>query len=384
MLAGPVARALGRHRQPRPRHLLPHAGRHPAVGRAGACSPRSSRSCRPGPRHLRRCSSGRGSDGVITWVVNIAVAFPGLLLALFFAVIFGVGCAGRGARHRLRRRARRSPGSPRRWSPVSPRATTSRPRGSPASAGSGCSSRHVLPNIGEPLIVNATIGAGGALLAFAGLSFLGLGVQPPAYDWGRLLGDGLRASTSTRSPPSLPASPWSSPGSRSTCSARRSRARARHRPPRTRSRRRLTTVAARRRRDPARRRAAAGDADAVLDVREPARQLPRAAGPVRPVRGISFTIAPRRGRRHRRRVRLGQVADRARDRPAGRAARARSNAEPARASSASRPARRATPRAHRRLLGTSLAMVFQDPMTSFNPTKRMGGQLAEVAASTRA
>ena len=33
----------------------------------------------------------------------------------------------------------------------------------------------------------------------------------------------------------------------------------------------------------------------------------------------------------------------------------------------------------RRLLGTSLAMVFQDPMTSFNPTRRIGGQLAEVA-----
>ena len=33
----------------------------------------------------------------------------------------------------------------------------------------------------------------------------------------------------------------------------------------------------------------------------------------------------------------------------------------------------------RRLLGTSLAMVFQDPMTSFNPTRRIGRQLAEVA-----
>ena len=51
--------------------------------------------------------------------------------------------------------------------------------------------RHILPNIGEPLIVNATIGAGGALLAFAGLSFIGLGVQPPEYDWGRLMMEGL-------------------------------------------------------------------------------------------------------------------------------------------------------------------------------------------------
>ena len=35
--------------------------------------------------------------------------------------------------------------------------------------------------------------------------------------------------------------------------------------------------------------------------------------------------------------------------------------------------------AQRHLLGTSLAMVFQDPMTSFNPTRRIGAQLAEVA-----
>ena len=52
-------------------------------------------------------------------------------------------------------------------------------------------SRHLLPNMAEPLIVNGTLGAGGVLLAFAALSFLGLGVQLPAYDWGRLLGEGL-------------------------------------------------------------------------------------------------------------------------------------------------------------------------------------------------
>ena len=40
---------------------------------------------------------------------------------------------------------------------------------------------------------------------------------------------------------------------------------------------------------------------------------------------------------------------------------------------------RVEPAAQRHLLGTSLAMVFQDPMTTFNPTERMGGQLAEVA-----
>ena len=51
--------------------------------------------------------------------------------------------------------------------------------------------RHVLPNIAEPLIVNVTISTGSALLSFAGLSFLGLGVQSPRYDWGKLMQDGL-------------------------------------------------------------------------------------------------------------------------------------------------------------------------------------------------
>ena len=51
--------------------------------------------------------------------------------------------------------------------------------------------RHVLPNIAEPLLLNITGAIGAALLAFSALSFLGLGVQPPFYDWGRLLNEGL-------------------------------------------------------------------------------------------------------------------------------------------------------------------------------------------------
>lgn len=39
--------------------------------------------------------------------------------------------------------------------------------------------------------MNASISAGGSLIAFAGLSFLGLGVQAPDADWGRLLNEGL-------------------------------------------------------------------------------------------------------------------------------------------------------------------------------------------------
>ncbi len=52
--------------------------------------------------------------------------------------------------------------------------------------------RHILPNIIQPLIVQSAIGMAGAVLAEATLSFLGLGVPPPAASWGSML-DGARS-----------------------------------------------------------------------------------------------------------------------------------------------------------------------------------------------
>ena len=50
--------------------------------------------------------------------------------------------------------------------------------------------RHVLPNVINPVIVMATLGLAGAILAEAALSFLGLGVQPPTPSWGSMLDAG--------------------------------------------------------------------------------------------------------------------------------------------------------------------------------------------------
>lgn len=50
--------------------------------------------------------------------------------------------------------------------------------------------RHVLPNIAAPLIVQTSLSLAFAILSEAALSFLGLGVQPPAPSWGRMLFDG--------------------------------------------------------------------------------------------------------------------------------------------------------------------------------------------------
>jgi peptide/nickel transport system permease protein len=50
--------------------------------------------------------------------------------------------------------------------------------------------KHILPNGLSPILVSATMGIGGAILIESGLSFLGLGVQPPTPSWGSLLSAG--------------------------------------------------------------------------------------------------------------------------------------------------------------------------------------------------
>jgi ABC-type dipeptide/oligopeptide/nickel transport system permease subunit len=50
--------------------------------------------------------------------------------------------------------------------------------------------RHLLPNCLAPLLVSTTFGVASNIVAEAGLSFLGLGVQPPAVSWGSLLSEG--------------------------------------------------------------------------------------------------------------------------------------------------------------------------------------------------
>lgn len=49
---------------------------------------------------------------------------------------------------------------------------------------------HLIPNIIQPVLVQASIGMAGAILAEASLSFLGLGVPPPMPSWGTMLNDG--------------------------------------------------------------------------------------------------------------------------------------------------------------------------------------------------
>jgi peptide/nickel transport system permease protein len=128
-------------------------------------------------------------DDVVSRVSDILMAFPGLLLAIAVVAVLGpsltnvvlaltlIGWVGyarlvRGQVLRVREleyvQAARALGA------ATPRILA----------------RHVIPATLPALIVQATLGMGGAILAEASLSFLGLGVQPPAPSWGTMLNYG--------------------------------------------------------------------------------------------------------------------------------------------------------------------------------------------------
>ncbi len=60
--------------------------------------------------------------------------------------------------------------------------------------------RHVLPNVIAPVVIAATLGVAGAIMAEAALSFLGLGVQPPTPSWGAMIADGRDLSQLRHAP----------------------------------------------------------------------------------------------------------------------------------------------------------------------------------------
>jgi peptide/nickel transport system permease protein len=130
-------------------------------------------------------------DNLVRWILDAFLAFPHLLLAIALAAVLGAGIGNlvlalsivgwvgyarlaRGQTLSLRNRyhvmAARSLAVPRYlilW-------------------------RHVLPLLFAPLAIEMTFGIAGAVIAEAGLSFLGLGVQPPQASWGTMIREGAR------------------------------------------------------------------------------------------------------------------------------------------------------------------------------------------------
>ncbi|UYM06898.1 dipeptide/oligopeptide/nickel ABC transporter permease/ATP-binding protein [Solicola gregarius] len=310
----------------------------------------------------------RRTGRLVTAAVNIAVAFPGLLLALFFAVIFGVGTTGAVLAIGLAT----APSFARLTQTLSASVAGRDYVAAARVAGVGrlrLLTRHVLPNIGEPLVVNATIGAGAALLAFAGLSFLGIGVQAPSYDWGRLLGEGLSriyinpaAALGPGVAVVLAGLAFNLFGEMvATVVGERTPTPRIGAPP-----------------EPARPSTASAPAAGapVLAVEDLRVSFPTPTGWLTPVRGVSFVVHPGEA--------VGVVGESGSGKTLTALAASRLVEEPG-VVTAERldfdgvPLLSTPERELRGLLGRSLAMVFQDPTTSFNPTRRMGRQLAEVA-----
>jgi oligopeptide/dipeptide ABC transporter ATP-binding protein len=349
---------------------------------------------------------GRRAGRAITSVINVAVAFPALLLALFFAVIFGVGAQGAllaigfASAPAFARLVRTLSASVAGLDYIAAAriAGVSRVR---------LLTRHVLPNIGEPLIVNATIAAGDAMLSFAGLSFLGLGVQAPSYDWGQLLNDGLQGIYTRPAAALAPGVAVVIAGlafnlfgealavGLGVSSQARGLGKLRSALAASTEKVRTGTVSTGKAGaavpEPSSR---TESADSVLHVSNLAVSFP---GDVRPVRGLSFTL-------HRGEA-VGVVGESGSGKSLTALAVSRLLEDPASVSAdrlellghdllermpRGRAGRRAGSRAGstggvmsgrelRRFLGTKAGLIFQDPMTSFNPVKRVGPQLAEVA-----
>ncbi|MFC7307122.1 dipeptide/oligopeptide/nickel ABC transporter permease/ATP-binding protein [Streptomyces monticola] len=314
----------------------------------------------------------RRAGRLVTALVNIAVAFPGLLLALFFAVIFGVGTTGAVLAIGLAM----APAFARLTQTLAASVAGQDFVAAARVAGVGrlrLLVRHVLPNIGEPLAVNATIGAGSSLLAFAGLSFLGLGVQAPDYDWGRLLGEGLDRIYLSPAPALAPCVAVVVTGLAFNLFGE---AAAAVLGVRTLSHRTGPRAVA-----PAVPDAASdtrGEGGPVLAVENlrVAFPGPEPSAWITPVRGVSFAVHPGEA--------VGVVGESGSGKSLTALAVSRLIEPPSHVTAdrldfAGTPLLHTPERELRALLGTSLAMVFQDPMTSFNPVRSVGRQLAEVA-----
>lgn len=134
---------------------------------------------------------GGWADLVIVRVIDVFLAFPGILLAIALAGVMGpgidnvvialsvVGWVG------YARLARAQVLSIKERDHVHAAvAIGSRPH--------QIIMQHLIPLISAPLIVEASFGIAGVVIGEAGLSFLGLGVQPPLASWGSMIRDGTR------------------------------------------------------------------------------------------------------------------------------------------------------------------------------------------------
>ncbi|MEW2390900.1 dipeptide/oligopeptide/nickel ABC transporter permease/ATP-binding protein [Streptomyces venezuelae] len=305
----------------------------------------------------------RRAGRLVVAAVDLLVAFPALLLAMFTAVVTGLGARGAvlgigvALAPTFARLTHTLTASVAEADYIAAARMLQVPR-------HRVLTRHVLPNIAEPLILNTAQAMGSALLGLSAMSFLGMGVQAPSYDWGRLLNEAFGHVYVTPAVVVAPALAVALAGlgfmllGDAFAKAASGGAEPVGKP--------VAPVVT-----PAR---DAPDPHAVLEVRDLTVAFP---GGVTPVRGVSLT------------VRSGDIVGLVGESGSGKSMTAAAIgrlvpypglAAAARTALCGTDLDACTPAERRALLGSSLAMVFQDPTACLNPALRVGGQLAEVAA----
>jgi len=230
--------------------------------------------------------------------------------------------------------------------------------------------RYVLPNIAEPIIVNVTLSIGGGLLALSSLSFLGVGVQPPDFDWGRMLSEGFDQVYTN---PTAVVGPGVAVVFAGVAFGTLGESLAAHLRNQGRG-----GVLSRRRLGPAPRvadRAKAAADGALLTVDGLSVSFPSATGWVRPVQDVSFSVAP------------GEIVGVVGESGSGKSVALMAVAQLSAAGAAVTAQQLRfdgddlldlPPAVLKRRLGTKIGVVFQDSLTALNPALRVGTQLAEI------
>ena len=133
--------------------------------------------------------SGRLVDGLVNRFLEVLFAFPGLLLALLFVAAFGVGASteiiavGLGSAPGYARMVRGQVLAVK----GAPYVEAARALGHPPAR---IVRQHIFPNAMRPLVAMAAMGIGQSIVWASALAFLGLGVPPPAPEWGAMLDAG--------------------------------------------------------------------------------------------------------------------------------------------------------------------------------------------------
>ncbi|WP_166904704.1 ABC transporter permease [Mycobacterium sp. DL440] len=132
---------------------------------------------------------GRFTDGAISRFLEVVLALPGMLVALLFIAMLGPGAATQivavaiGSAAGYARMIRGQVLAVKDSGYVSAAIALGHPR-------HRIVSRHIFPNAMRPLVVLGTMGVGQSIVWASSLSFLGLGVAPPAPEWGAMLNAG--------------------------------------------------------------------------------------------------------------------------------------------------------------------------------------------------